>query len=67
MVFTLPALYFIESTGRRSLFVFGALGDLVHHLNNEKKGPWLFRVYVGDEKLPTYIGIIINHDIRILI
>ena len=26
MIFTLPALYFIESTGRRSLFVFGAVG-----------------------------------------
>lgn len=26
MVFTLPALYFIEYTGRRSLFIFGALG-----------------------------------------
>ncbi|CAK9065986.1 Major facilitator-type transporter ecdD [Durusdinium trenchii] len=26
MVFTLPALYFIECTGRRSLFVCGALG-----------------------------------------
>ena len=23
-----------------------------------KKGPWLFMVYVGDDKLPSYIGII---------
>ena len=22
------------------------------------KGPWLFRVYVGDEILPSYIGVI---------
>jgi len=32
MVFTLPALYFIESTGRRSLFVFGALGMTISTL-----------------------------------
>ncbi|CAE7191063.1 HGT1 [Symbiodinium pilosum] len=29
MVFTLPALYFIEKTGRRSLFIAGALGMAV--------------------------------------
>ena len=29
-------------------------------LSYEKKGPWLFRVFVGDEKLPSYVGIIIN-------
>ena len=27
-----------------------------------KKGPWLFTVYtVGDEILPNYMGIIVNH------
>ena len=26
-----------------------------------KKGPWLFRVFLGDQKLPSYMGIIINH------
>ncbi len=26
-----------------------------------KKGTWLFSVYFGDEMLPSYIGIIINH------
>ena len=26
-----------------------------------KKGHWLFRGFVGDEKLPSYIGIIVNH------
>ena len=30
-------------------------------VNNEKKGPWLFRGFVGDEILPSYIGILINH------
>ena len=31
-----------------------------------KKGSLvLFRVFVGDEMLPTYVGIIINHEIRI--
>ena len=34
-------------------------------MSSEKKGPWLVGVYIGDEKLPSYIGIIINHDIRI--
>ena len=35
-------------------------------LSHEKKGPWLFRGFVGDEKLPSYIGIIeIKHEIRI--
>ncbi len=28
-----------------------------------KKGPWL--VYIGDEILPSFIRIVINHDIRI--
>ena len=23
-----------------------------------KKGPWLFRVYIGDKILPSYVGII---------
>ena len=27
-------------------------------LEQWKKGPWLFRVYVGDESLPSYMGII---------
>ena len=36
------------------------------NLSNEKKGPWLFRVYVGDEILPNYVGdYFINHEIRI--
>ena len=26
-----------------------------------KPGPWLFAVFVGDEKLPSYMGIILNH------
>ena len=26
-----------------------------------KKGPWLGQGYIGDEKLPSYMGIIINH------
>ena len=30
-----------------------------------KKGRWLFRGFVGDEILPSYVGIIINHEIRI--
>ena len=25
------------------------------------KGPWMFRVYVGDEKLPSYFGIIVDY------
>ena len=29
-----------------------------------KKGPWLFRGFVGDEKLPSYVGIIISWTIR---
>ena len=32
-------------------------------MSNEKKGlPWLFRVFFGDEILPSYMGIIINHS-----
>ncbi len=31
-----------------------------HQVSNEKRAPgWLG--YIGDEKLPSYIGIIINH------
>ena len=29
-------------------------------MSNDKK-PWLFVIYVGDEKLPSCIGIAINH------
>ena len=28
------------------------------YLRNKKKGPWLFRVFVGDDILPSYEGII---------
>ena len=34
------------------------------HVSNEKKGPWLFRVFKGLISgiiLPSYIGVIINH------
>ena len=37
---------------------------LMHRVGNWaswKKGTWLFSVYLGDEMLPSYIGIIINH------
>ena len=34
---------------------------LPNDLSNSKKGPWLFRGFVGDEILPSYVGIIINH------
>ena len=30
------------------------------HLSNEINGPWLFRGFVGDEILPSYVGILIN-------
>ena len=30
----------------------------VYHLSNGKRSPWLFRVYIGDEILPSYEGII---------
>ena len=30
-----------------------------HHLSNEKNPGWLG--FIGDEMLPSYIGIIINH------
>ena len=36
-------------------------------MSNEKKGPWLFSVFFGDEKLPSYVGIVIiviNHEIK---
>ena len=29
--------------------------------SNEKKGPWLAMGYTGDGRLPSYMGIIINH------
>ena len=32
-----------------------------YQLSNEKK-PWLFRVYIGDAILPSYVGIIVNHS-----
>ena len=32
---------------------------LLTHMSNEKKPGWLG--YIGDENLPSYIGIIINH------
>ena len=36
------------------------------HLSIWKKGTWLFRVYVGDDELPSYVGIILeNHEIWI--
>ena len=36
--------------------------DGSHNLSNEKRAPgWLGYIYIGDEKLPSYIGIIINH------
>ena len=36
----------------------------IYQLSNEKRAPgWLG--YIGDKKLPRYIGIIINHEIRI--
>ncbi len=34
-----------------------------HQLSNEKNPGWL--VYIGGEILPSYIGIIIGHEIRI--
>ena len=34
----------------------------VPKMSNEHKGPWLFRGFVGDEKLPSYMGIIIPHS-----
>ena len=30
-----------------------------------KKGSWLFRVYIYGILLPSYVGILINHEIRI--
>jgi len=30
-------------------------------LSNEKEGPWLFKGFVGDENIPSYVGIIRNH------
>ena len=30
------------------------------YMSNEKRAPWLFRVYIGDEILPSYVGSIIN-------
>ena len=35
--------------------------DIGFHLSNGKKGPWWFRASIGDEILPNYMGIIINH------
>ena len=34
------------------------------HVSNEKRAPGCLG-YIGDEILPSYIGIIINHEIRI--
>ena len=35
-------------------------------MSNEKKGPeTLFRAFFGDEILPSHVGIMINHEIRI--
>ena len=30
------------------------------HRSNEQK-PWLFRVFVGDDILPSYVGILLTH------
>ena len=38
------------------------VGMLEKQVSNEQKGPWLGQGYIGDEKLPSYIGIIINHN-----
>ena len=27
------------------------------HMSNEKRAPWLFRLFFGDEILPNYMGI----------
>ena len=36
------------------------------YLSNEKRPKWLFRVWVGDEVLPRYVGVYIyNHEIMI--
>ena len=29
-----------------------------HQVSNEKKGPWLFSRYIGDDILPSYVGVI---------
>ena len=45
------------------MLVFGGVEDELH-LSNEKRAPgWLG--YIGDQRLPSYIGIIKSHDIRI--
>ena len=41
----------------------GVLEGLAKKLSHEKNHGWL--AYIGDEILPSYIGIIINHEIRI--
>ncbi len=38
----------------------GVFKELTAHLSNEKRAPGLLG-YIGDEILPSYIGIIINH------
>ena len=43
----------------------GCLFCVILEMSNEKKGPWLFRVYVGDEILPSHMGIISQPIIRI--
>ncbi len=35
--------------------------QMVPHVSNEKKSTWLFRGFVEDEILPSYVGIILNH------
>ncbi len=43
----------------QDLFVGTKLGTWPNHLSNEKNPGWLG--YIGDEILPSYIGIITNH------
>ena len=33
--------------------------EVSNHMSNEKKGTWLFRGFVGDEILLSYVGIVI--------
>ena len=49
-----------ESTvGSAEVGQFSEMGD-VYHMSNEKNPGWLG--YLGDEILPSYIGIVINHE-----
>mmetsp|Transcript_39207 Transcript_39207/g.73112 ORF Transcript_39207/g.73112 Transcript_39207/m.73112 type:complete len:487 (-) Transcript_39207:131-1591(-) len=52
MVFTLPALYFIERTGRRSLLVVGALGMAISSFTLGVLGLWGTRGH-GEEVTPN--------------